>query len=258
MPSKLSASSCGTVLSFIKLKTNKLRLLDSWKGLVSIFNHSLSEILLISIHHFLNSNFCLFSERYLNERAALFPTAEWAQLSVSDALARLQEQLNSARQLAQCVKEVTLEVQDLEIQLYTLNNQRTMLNKQVATNMEQQQLQKAKLKDHEAELARTTVQVENLDLQVETQEIAVSSRRARLQALANEAAQLWDSTQRVIHDLRTAHHGRVLALALVGASTYARANNLPAIRNAIGKFLTHFFKFHCWGLFLVKFSKIPR
>lgn len=175
----------------------------------------------------------IFSESYVNARAELFPTAEWAAMSVPAALARLQEELQSARQLAGLVTTITAEVDRRRADLNTATVERDRLADQILVI----EVRTAELKETLARLRASSQdlvpQLEQCEDEVTRRQYLLTQRRARLQSLANEAARLDSLSAQVAHDYNVASYGLLQTYAIVGAASAARASNFPLLRTAM-------------------------
>lgn len=174
-----------------------------------------------------------FSGSYVNARIELFPTAEWANMTISDAVARLQVELRRTDDLARVIQGVVNENNRQESELNAAYSERDNLVDQMHAIQSSVNELKQTLADLKDTADRLYAEVQHYQYEVANQEFLLTQRRARLQSLANESAQLDSLADQVVRDHEAAHYGLMQGYAIIGAASAARAPNEPIMRTAV-------------------------
>jgi len=191
--------------------------------------------------------FLHFSGTFLNHRAAVFPSEEWASLSVFAANERLQAELGAIARLGHEISDVTADLTRRQHELENLQAEKARVDQlsgeistSMASAMEAARQAKATVQARHAEVDR---EVDSLQSQIEAQEVALTERRARLHSLALEAARLDASARTITDSYNQANYGLMQVMSFVGASSLGSAENYQVLRTAMSKFFQFYVLF---------------
>lgn len=188
-----------------------------------------------------------FAGTFLNQRAAAFPLEEWASLSVFAADDRLQAELAEISRLGIQIRDVSTELTRSRNELEALRNQKAQVQQlseeistEVAKAVKTARDARSSVQDRHAEVTR---EVGRLQEQIEAQEVALTERRARLHALALEAARLDASAHTITDAYNQANYGLMQVMSFVGAASMGCAENYQVLRTAMSKYSFNFSSF---------------